>query len=117
MTEEQVIEVEVVESTEPQPSSAQAIVDEAVKFVEVLGTALANTAQDVSNLMVVKVDKDTRRYMDMLVATGAVKNRTQAANALLEEGVEAKRDLFEKIERTHEQIQALKSQMRSLVAG
>lgn len=115
MTEEQVIQVEVVETQEPSPT--QAVLDEAVKFVEVLGTALVNTAQDVTNLMLVKVDAETRHYMDMLVATGAAKNRTQAANALLQEGVDAKLPLFEKIERTHEQITALKSQLRSLAGG
>ena len=116
MTEEKVVEAELNDSTMSDVSDGIAIViDETVKLFDSLGKALVTTLQDVSNLMIVKVDADTREHLDLLVDAGAAKNRCKAATQLIEEGISLTETTFDKIRRTQVQISELRQQMRSLV--
>lgn len=118
MSEEKVIEVEVVESAEAaEPSPLTVIIEEAAKLFESLGRALVTTAQDVSNLIIVPVDKETREQLDMLVETGAAESRRGVVVGLLKEGLQSRAHVFDKIETTRTQIAALKQQLRTLVGG
>ena len=125
MNEEKMVDVEVVESpeTEAAPESAgvtlsfNKIVDETAKAMDLLGKALIKTAQDVSNLMVVPVDKVTRAQLDLLVEAGVAETRTKAATSLLKESVQSRQEIFEKVEKTRAQITALKDQLQSLVGS
>jgi hypothetical protein len=112
-------EKDSVENPEPKPQvegvTFEELVDDAVSLVEALGKAVVTTAQDVSQLMVVRTDAEMRERLDLLVEAGVVKNRRAGARAMIEEGIEAKQPLFEQIERTQERIAALKGQLRSLV--
>ncbi|MBN1486658.1 MAG: hypothetical protein JW981_03385 [Anaerolineae bacterium] len=123
MTEETVIEGEVLESPEEESTGAETskttehfdkVLDQTGKFLESLGKAVFTTAQTVTQHVWVHVDGDTRKHLDMLVESGAAKNRPEAAVYLIGEGIKAKRPLFEKIERTNEQISSLKQQLRSM---
>jgi len=118
MQTEHVIEGTVAESPQakPEPSSWEPVVREAAQLFETLGKAIVNTAQDISSLMVIQVDGDTRERLDMLVEAGVAKSRREGAQLLINEGAKTKQEIFDKVERTHAQIQALKAQMRSLVA-
>ena len=91
------------------------VVDEAVGLLESLGRAVVCTAQDVSQLMVIRTDAEMRERLDLLVDAGVVKSRRAGARAMIKEGIEAKQPLFEEIERTQARIAALKGQLRSLV--
>jgi hypothetical protein len=118
MSEEKVIEVEVVETVEEaEPSPLTVIVQEAAKLFESLGKALVTTAQDVSNLIIVPVDKVTREQLDMLVETGAAASRRDVVVGLLKEGLQSREHVFGKIEATRAQIAALKQQLRSVAGG
>lgn len=130
MNEEKVVDVEVVaESARPTPEAEAApepaggtptftkIVDETAKVMESLGKALIKTAQDVSNLMVVPVDKVTRAQLDLLVEAGVAETRTKAAASLLKESVQSRQEIFEKVEKTRAQIASLKEQLHSLVGS
>ena len=109
--------------SEATPSSATseigeavaAVVTESVKFVDALGKALLVAAQDISNLMVIKVDAETREHLDLLVDAGAAKSRRDAAATLLAEGIQAKGATFDKIAQTQAQIKELRQQVRSLI--
>ena len=125
MNEEKMVDVEVVEtpeaeataeSTDPMPSLTK-IVDETAKVMESLGKALIRTAQDVSNLMVVPVDKITRAQLDLLVEAGVAETRSKAAASLLKESVQDRQEIFEKVEKTRAQIASLKEQLHSLVGS
>jgi len=116
MTEEKVVEAELNDSTMSDVSDAIAVVvDETVKLFDSLGKALVTTLQDVSNLMIIKVDAGTRERLDLLVDAGVAKSRGKAAAQLIEEGINATEVTFDRIRRTRAQISELRQQMRSLV--
>lgn len=125
MSEEKVVDVEVVETPEAEaapegaggPPSFTMIVDETAKAMESLGKALIKAAQDVSNLMVIPVDKVTRAQLDLLVEAGVAETRTKAAASLLKETVESRKEIFDKIEKTRSQIASLKQQLHTLVGS
>jgi hypothetical protein len=91
------------------------VVNETVKLVSTLGKTLVEAAEDASNLMVVKVDADTRAHLDLMVNVGIAKNRCKAASLLIQEGITAESATFAKIQQTHKRITELQQQMRSLV--
>jgi len=91
------------------------VVDETSRFFDSLGRAVAVTAQDLTKLMVIHVDDETREHLDLLVDAELAKNRHEAAIAMLNEGIEAKSSLFDRIRRTKSQIADLRDQMRTLV--
>lgn len=116
MSNEQTVEAEVIDDGASDLSEAFAtVVDETVKLVDALGRAVLSTLEDASNLMLVKVDSDTREHLDLLVTAGVAKNRRVAAASLIEEGVAIKSSTFDRIRRTQQQISELRQQMRSLV--
>jgi cell division septum initiation protein DivIVA len=123
MSEEKVVDVEVVETPETaeaapaMPPSLTKIVDETAKVMESLGKALIKAAQDVSNLMVVPVDKVTRAQLDLLVEAGVAETRSKAAASLLKETVQSRQEIFNKIEKTRSQIETLKQQLHTLVGS
>ena len=118
MREENIVDVEVVETVEEaEPSPFAVVVEEAVKLFESLGKAIVTTAQDVSNWIVVPVDKATRERLDMLIETGAAENRRDVVVSLLKEGLQSREDVFAKIEKTRAQIAALKQQLRTVAGG
>jgi hypothetical protein len=90
------------------------VLEETTKLFEVFGRAIVTTTQDITNLVVVHADEDMRRRMDLLIQSDVAKNRSEAAEFLMAEGIAAKRPFFEKVERTKAQISALEEQLRSL---
>jgi len=86
-----------------------------LNVIKGLGNMLLDAAEDASGLMLLRVDRDLRSALDVLVETGAADNRRVAARALLKKGIEAESALFERIHRTHAQIADLRRQMRDLV--
>ncbi len=123
MSEEKVVDVEVVETPQAAEAAPAAsptltkIVDETAKAMESLGKALIKAAQDVSNLMVVPVDKVTRAQLDLLVEAGVASTRSKAAASLLKESVQNRKEIFDKIEKTRTQIDTLKQQLHTLVGA
>jgi len=123
MSEEKVVDVEVVETpeaaeaTSAAPSSFAMIVGETAKVLESLGKALIKAAQDVSDLMIVPTDKVTRAQLDLLVEAGVAETRGKAAGSLLKEAVENRQEVFDRIEKTRAQIAALKQQLHTLAGS
>lgn len=118
------VEVEVKEAPEKEQDVADEIaetlgivVDETVKLFTTLGKAVLNTAQDVSNLMVIKVDKNTREHLDIMVDAGVARNRRDAASSLIGSGIKAEGELFDRITKTRAQIDELRQQIRGLIPG
>ncbi|MCU0521304.1 MAG: hypothetical protein MUF84_11505 [Anaerolineae bacterium] len=103
------------EATSEIGEAVAAVVNETVKFVDSLGRALLVAAQDISSLMVIRVDGETREHLDLLVDAGAAKSRRDAAATLLVEGIQAKGATFDRIAQTQAQIKELKQQVRSLI--
>ncbi|MBN1922105.1 MAG: hypothetical protein JW892_12725 [Anaerolineae bacterium] len=90
----------------------RAVLDGTVNLLENLGEAIVKSAQDLSQLMVVRVDEDTRERLDMLVEAEVVKTRREGVSYLLEAGIKAKSDAFARIVAARERISALRTQLR-----
>jgi hypothetical protein len=133
MDEEQIIEVEVAEipqveettetleetavggktAVEPKPTSAT--LKDALGRFESLGKTLALAMQDRANVVMVRVNDDALRHLDMLVEADVTKSRSESAAFLITEGIKANQVLFDKISSVTDQIAALRAQLRESV--
>jgi len=117
MSEEKTTETVETEAESTEPTTFDNLMKDTVKFLESLGKAIVATAQDTSNLMLVNVDAETREQLDLLVDSGVAKNRREAAATLIQEGLQSRNKVFDKIRQTNMQIAELRKQMRTLVGG
>ncbi len=116
MNETQAAEVERNDHPKRDLESAlEDVANETTRFFDSLGRALATTAQDLTKLMIIHVDDETRDQLDLLVDAEIANNRHEAAVAMLQEGIEAQAPLFDRIRKTKSQIGALQKKMRNLV--
>ncbi len=94
-------------------------INEAVKQVEkqvnTISKALGTALQDRANVVMVRVNDDSLRYLDVLVEADITKSRSESAAFLINEGIKANAALFDKISQVTDQIAALKSQLRETV--
>lgn len=105
-----------LENARPTGEAAwRAVLEGTARLLENLGQALVTTAQDLSQLMIIRVDEDTREHLDMLVEAEVVKTRREAATYLLQAGIQAKREAFTHIAAARERIAALRAQLRESV--
>lgn len=95
--------------------TASKTINEAFKQVESLGKALGNALQDRANVVMVRVNNDSLRYLDMLVEADITNSRSESAAFLINEGIKANESLFNKIRDITDQISSLKSQLRQVV--
>lgn len=98
----------------PKYPTLEALFSESMKFVKSMGEATAATIQDASDLMMIKIDEDTRKRLDALVEVGLVENRREAAQLLLREGLKNHTEIFERIDKTKTKIADLRQQMREI---
>ncbi|MDX9849941.1 MAG: hypothetical protein RBT01_05505 [Anaerolineaceae bacterium] len=85
------------------------------KQVENIGQALGDALQGRGNVVMVRINDEALRYLDMLVEADVVKSRSEAAAWLINEGVGANQNLFQKIGEVTEQISALREKLRETV--
>jgi hypothetical protein len=88
---------------------------DALERVESLGKTLAGAMQDRANVVMVRVNDDALKHLDMLIEADITKSRSESAAFLITEGVKANQELFEKIGSITEQIVALRAQLRETV--
>ena len=125
MSEETIIEGEATEVPEEEPAgdeitheepkAAATALKDALERVESLGKTLAGAMQDRANVVMVRVNDDALRHLDMLVEADITKSRSESAAFLINEGIKANQDLFGKISTITEQIVALRAQLRESV--
>lgn len=86
-----------------------------IDFAILAGRAAGKAAEDLTGLMVVKVGAGERADLDIMVDSGLAKTRAEAALRLMTDGIKANRPLYEHAERTREQIQALRGQLKEML--
>ena len=101
--------------TSQMTGTASKTINEAFKQVENLGKALGSALQDRANVVMVRVNNDSLDYLDMLVEADVTKSRSESAAFLINEGIKANEQLFNKIRQITDQISALKAQLRQTV--
>ncbi len=85
--------------------------DVAAKVKEALEQALSGRA----NVLMIRVNDETLKHLDMLVEADICKSRSQSAAFLITEGIKANQPLFQQIGVVTEQIAALRGQLREMV--
>ncbi len=105
----------VADKASQAKNAASKTINEAIKQLENLGKALGNALQDRANVVAVRINNDSLRYLDMLIEADVVKSRSDGAAFLINEGIKANEQLFNKIRTITDQISALKSQLREAV--
>jgi hypothetical protein len=117
--EEEVAEAPEAEVTEEQATgetqAASTALKEALVRVESLGKTLGSALQDRGNVVMVRVNDSTLKHLDMLVEADVTKSRSESAAFLINEGMKANQELFDKISSVTEQIIALRAQLRESV--
>ena len=108
-------EAKLKEDIKEGMETASKTINEAFKQVESLGKALGNALQDRANVVMVRVNNDSLRYLDMLVEADITNSRSESAAFLINEGIKANEQLFNKIRDITDQISSLKSQLRHVV--
>ena len=78
-----------------------------------LDTALAGRA----NVIMVRVNDETLKAIDILVEASVCKSRSEGAALLINQGIEASSDLYDRISGITEQIAGLKAKLREIIAG
>jgi hypothetical protein len=80
-------------------------------------TAVSRALADRTNVVMVRVNDETLRYLDMLVEADICKSRSESAAFLIAGGVKANAALYERISEVTEQIAELRRQLREIVRG
>ena len=124
MSEDTVIEGEATEipgeetTGEEKPAESKATaaaLKDALERVESLGKTLTSALQDRANVVMVRVNDDALKHLDMLIEADITKSRSESAAFLITEGIKANRSLFDKIGSITEQIVTLRAQLRESV--
>ena len=107
---------EVTEEQAPgDTQAASTALKDALERVESLGKTLGSALQDRGNVVMVRVNDDALKHLDMLVEADVTKSRSESAAFLINEGMKANQELFDKISSVTEQIIALRAQLRESV--
>lgn len=125
MNEEAVIEGEATEIPQKEVAAKQkdkaasaaagTALKDALERVESLGKTLAAALQDRGNVVMVRVNDEALKHLDMLVEADITKSRSESAAFLITEGIKANQTLFGKIGNITDQIVELRAQLRESV--
>ena len=111
MSEKQVVEPEttpeVADEAKPKGRDVLGMIKDA------LDTALAGRG----NVIMVRVNDEALKAIDMLVEAGVCKSRSEGAAFLINQGIKASGDLYDRISGITEQIAELKAKLREIVTG
>ncbi len=76
---------------------------------------VGKAAEDLTGLMVVRVDPEKRADLDVMVEAGLAKTRAQAALKLIADGIKGNEPMYRNVERAREQIKALKGELKGIM--
>lgn len=83
------------------------------ELAEAIKQALSNREQ----VVMVRVNEEILKNLDMLVESGICRSRSSAATFMIREGIKANQQLFARISEAAEQIAALRTKLKSLVGA
>jgi len=85
------------------------------KATESIGKAIDSALAARDHVVMVRVNDDSLRKIEALAESGIFKSRSEAAAFLICEGVKAQSELFQRIEEKIDQIERLRSELRTIV--
>ena len=93
--------------------------DKSKGFASSVGDSIRDTIKSVKatrdNVVMLRIDSDSLAKIDELVDSGVTNSRSAAAAFLVEEGIKARSDLFDKIAEETELIRQAKERIRRLL--
>lgn len=101
-----------------KPGSSKSAADsfkDALRQVESFGEALSMALQGRENVVMVRVNDEALHHLDMLVEAEVTKSRSESAAFLINEGIKANQQIFERIGAITQQITELRNQLRKEV--
>ena len=126
--EEPNVEEVVIEAQAPAPEAAPKPADkkpsgeplkEALRQFEhqfsLFGQMLGEALQGRGNVVMVRVNDEALKHLDMLVEAEMTKSRSESAAFLISAGIQANQALFDKIGAITQQIASLREQLRKEV--
>jgi hypothetical protein len=99
----------------PPARPASETLKDALKQVENVGQVLGVALQGRGNVVMVRVNDDTLKRLDMLVEAEVTKSRSESAALLINEGIQANEALFARITEIASQIADLRAKLRESV--
>jgi hypothetical protein len=97
-------------------SDIRAVGESVQDMLEGVRTRIDETLKRRENTVMVRVDDDALKHLDMLVEAGICKSRSESAALLIDRGLNAMEPLFERIRGVTEQIHDLREQLKDLLA-
>ncbi|HVN52842.1 MAG TPA: hypothetical protein VMT46_00835 [Anaerolineaceae bacterium] len=88
---------------------------DALKSVENVGQVLGQALQGRGNVVMVRVNDETLKHLDMLVEAEVTRSRSEGAALLINEGIKANQVLFSQITEIANQISELRAKLRESV--
>jgi hypothetical protein len=88
--------------------------DLATKIPATIGRAIEKAVSAGEHAILVKVDDETLRKIEMLVRAEICKTRPEAMVFLATEGIKSQQALFDRIEAKEAEIERLKSELRNI---
>lgn len=111
--EEVIEDVAQEESTEKKDIGAP--IRDALKQVETFGQALSEALQGRGNVVMVRINDEALKHLDMLIEAEITKSRSESAAYLINSGIVGNEELFGKISAITQQISDLREQLRQEV--
>ncbi len=116
MTEEHQVEVEVLETPEKAKKTGPQVTGK--KAAESVGYVIGNIVETLEvalsgrgNTVMVRVNDEALEKLDMLVAAGICKSRSESAAFLLQRGIEASAPMYDRISDVTAQITSLREDL------
>lgn len=103
------------QSTPKKPKPTRTLKD-AIEQVEVFGAAVSEALQGRGNVVMVRVNDEALKHLDMLIDAEVTKSRSESAAFLINEGIAANQELFGKISVITQKIAELRDLLRQEVA-
>ncbi len=86
--------------------------EEAEKIKEKVLLKLGERLEDRSNVVMTRLNDNDLKQIDALVEVEIFKSRSEAAAFFIKEGIQARKDLFQKVMSTVDKIRELKEQAK-----
>ena len=80
-----------------------------------VGKAIKDSLTSRDNVVMVRVNDDSREKMDVLVDAGLFKSRSECAAFLIYQGIKAQDHLFDKLKEKVEKIQKIREELKDLL--
>lgn len=102
---------------DPRTWDLERIAKETGKVFVELAKVTGKAAEDLTGLMVIRADRETRSKLDMIVESGAVTSRHEALDVLVKAGMQQKQRIFDQIEKTRAEIAVLKNGLKKFAGN